>query len=67
MSIDSNLNDCWLISTVGGCSPRARSRARSRILHAPWWQTLEVLLYAVVVNDAIKVVMIKWRIRAAVA
>jgi hypothetical protein len=36
-------------------------------LHAPWWQTLEVLLYAVVVNDAIKVVMIKWRIRAAVA
>ena len=115
MSIDSTLNDCGLISTVGGCSPRARSRARSRILHAqsataqsaddslsykgktflsaiaadaitgtvltfaglpgltplPWWQTLEVFLYAMVaclvVNDAIKVLMIKWRIPAAVA
>ncbi len=37
----------------------------------PWWQTLAVFLYALVscllLNDAIKVVMIKWRIPAAVA
>jgi H+-transporting ATPase len=37
----------------------------------PWWQTLAVFLYAMVaclvLNDAIKVVMIKWRIPTAVA
>ena len=37
----------------------------------PWWQTLAVFLYAMVsclvLNDAIKLVMIKWRIPTAVA
>jgi H+-transporting ATPase len=37
----------------------------------PWWQTLAVFLYAMIscllLNDAIKVVMIKWRIPTAVA
>jgi len=37
----------------------------------PWWQTLAIFAYAMVaclvVNDAIKVAMIKWRVPAAVA
>jgi H+-transporting ATPase len=37
----------------------------------PWWQTLAVFLYAMIscllLNDAIKVLMIRWRIPAAVA
>jgi len=37
----------------------------------PWWQTLTVFVYAMVacliVNDSIKVAMIKWRIPAAAA
>jgi len=37
----------------------------------PWWQTLAVFLYAMVsclvLNDAMKVVLIKWRIPTAVA
>jgi H+-transporting ATPase len=37
----------------------------------PWWQTLALFLYAMLfslfLNDAIKVLMIKWRIPAAVA
>jgi len=36
----------------------------------PWWQTLAVFLYAMIscllLNDAIKVVMIKWRVPTAV-
>jgi len=37
----------------------------------PWWQTLAIFAYAMVsclvVNDAVKVAMIKWRVRAAAA
>ena len=37
----------------------------------PWWQTLEVFIYAVVacigVNDAVKVAMIKWHVLKGVA
>ena len=41
------------------------------LMPLPWWQTLAVFGYAMVsclvVNDTIKVVMIKWRVPAAVA
>jgi H+-transporting ATPase len=41
------------------------------LLPLPWWQTLAILGYAMasclVVNDAIKVVMIRWRVPLAVA
>jgi H+-transporting ATPase len=41
------------------------------LMPLPWWQTLAILGYAMaaclVVNDAIKVAMIKWRIPLAVA
>ena len=41
------------------------------LMPLPWWQTLAVFAYAMVaclvVNDAIKVAMIKWRVPAAVA
>lgn len=41
------------------------------LMPLPWWQTLAILGYAMVaclvVNDAIKVVMIKWRVPLAVA
>jgi hypothetical protein len=37
----------------------------------PWWQTLAVFVYAMVsclvLNDAVKVAMIKWRVLNAVA
>jgi hypothetical protein len=37
----------------------------------PWWQTLAIFIYAMVsclvVNDAVKVAMIKWRVPAAAA
>ena len=37
----------------------------------PWWQTLAIFAYAMlsclVVNDAVKVAMIKWRVPTAVA
>jgi len=36
----------------------------------PWWQTLEIFVYAMVsclvINDAVKVAMIKWRVPNAV-
>jgi hypothetical protein len=38
------------------------------LMPLPWWQTLTVLGYAIVsclvVNDALKVAMIKWRVPA---
>ena len=41
------------------------------LLPLPWWQTLAIFVYAMtsclVVNDAVKVAMIKWRGSAAVA
>ena len=41
------------------------------LLPLPWWQTLEIFVYAMVsclvVNDAVKVAMIKWRVPAGVA
>jgi hypothetical protein len=41
------------------------------LLPLPWWQTLAIFAYAVVsclvVNDALKVAMIKWRVPTAVA
>ena len=41
------------------------------LMPLPWWQTLAIFAYAMasclVVNDAVKVVMIKWRVPAAVA
>ena len=41
------------------------------LLPLPWWQTLAIFAYAMVsclvVNDAVKVAMIKWRVPAAVA
>jgi H+-transporting ATPase len=41
------------------------------LMPLPWWQTLSLLAYAMVscliVNDALKVVMIKWRVPTAVA
>jgi H+-transporting ATPase len=41
------------------------------LMPLPWWQTLAVFGYAMVsclvVNDAAKVAMIKWRVPAAVA
>jgi len=41
------------------------------LLPLPWWQTLAIFAYAMisclVVNDAVKVVMIKWRASAAMA
>jgi len=41
------------------------------LMPLPWWQTLAILGYAtvacLVVNDAIKVVMIRWRVPSAVA
>jgi hypothetical protein len=41
------------------------------LLPLPWWQTLAIFAYALVsclvVNDAVKVAMIKWRVPNAVA
>jgi hypothetical protein len=41
------------------------------LMPLPWWQTLAIFVYAMVsclvVNDAVKVVMIKWRVLNAVA
>jgi hypothetical protein len=41
------------------------------LMPLPWWQTLAIFVYAMVsclvVNDAVKVVMIKWRVFNAVA
>jgi hypothetical protein len=41
------------------------------LMPLPWWQTLGVLVYALVaclgVNDAVKVAMIKWLVPNAVA
>jgi len=41
------------------------------LMPIPWWQTLGIFFYAMVtclvVNDSIKVVMIKWLVPAAVA
>ncbi|MBZ0095762.1 MAG: HAD-IC family P-type ATPase, partial [Sulfuricella sp.] len=41
------------------------------LMPLPWWQTLGIFAYAMVacliVNDAVKVAMIKWRVPAAVA
>jgi hypothetical protein len=41
------------------------------LLPLPWWQTLAIFAYAMVsclvVNDAVKVAMIKWRVPNAVA
>ena len=41
------------------------------LMPLPWWQTLVIFAYAMfsclVVNDVVKVAMIKWRIPAAVA
>ena len=41
------------------------------LLPLPWWQTLAIFAYAgvscLVVNDAVKVAMIKWRVPTAVA
>ena len=41
------------------------------LMPLPWWQTLAIFGYAMVsclvVNDAIKVAMIKWRVPLAVA
>ena len=41
------------------------------LLPLPWWQTLAIFAYAMVsclvVNDSVKVAMIKWRVPAAVA
>jgi hypothetical protein len=41
------------------------------LLPLPWWQTLAIFAYALVaclvVNDTVKVVMIKWRAPAAIA
>lgn len=41
------------------------------LMPLPWWQTLAIFTYAMVsclvVNDAVKVAMIKWRVPAAVA
>jgi H+-transporting ATPase len=40
------------------------------LLPLPWWQTLSVFVYSMVsclvLNDALKVAMIKWRVPAAV-
>lgn len=41
------------------------------LMPLPWWQTLAIFAYAMVsclvVNDAVKVAMIKWRVHAAAA
>ena len=41
------------------------------LMPLPWWQTLAIFAYAgiscLVVNDAVKVAMIKWRVPTAVA
>lgn len=41
------------------------------LMPLPWWQTLAIFAYAMgsclVVNDALKIAMIKWRVPAAVA
>jgi hypothetical protein len=41
------------------------------LMPLPWWETLAIFAYAMfsclVVNDAVKVAMIKWRIPTAVA
>lgn len=41
------------------------------LMPLPWWQTLAIFAYAMVaclvVNDAVKVAMIKWRVPSAVA
>jgi H+-transporting ATPase len=41
------------------------------LMPLPWWQTLAILVYAMiaclVVNDAVKVAMMKWRVPAAAA
>jgi magnesium-transporting ATPase (P-type) len=41
------------------------------LMPLPWWQALEVFVYAMVsclvLNDAVKVAMIKWRVQAAAA
>ena len=40
------------------------------LMPLPWWQTLAIFVYAMVaclvVNDALKVAMIKWRVVSAV-
>ncbi len=40
------------------------------LLPLPWWQTLAIFAYALVsclaINDAVKVLMIKWRVPAAI-
>jgi uncharacterized protein (DUF983 family) len=41
------------------------------LMPLPWWQTLAIFVYAMVaclvLNDAVKVAMIKWRVLKAVA
>jgi H+-transporting ATPase len=41
------------------------------LMPLPWWQTLAIFTYAMVscllINDAMKVVLIRWRIPTAVA
>jgi H+-transporting ATPase len=41
------------------------------LMPLPWWQTLAIFAYAMVacliVNDAVKVAMIKWRVPVALA
>ncbi len=41
------------------------------LMPLPWWQTLAIFTYAMlaclVVNDAIKIAMIKWRVPSAMA
>jgi plasma-membrane proton-efflux P-type ATPase len=41
------------------------------LMPLPWWQTLSIFVYAMasclIVNDALKVVMIKWRVPTAIA
>ena len=41
------------------------------LMPLPWWQTLAILAYAMVaclvLNDAVKVAMIRWLVPAAVA
>jgi hypothetical protein len=47
------------------------AHALPRLMPLPWPQTLAILGYAVisclVVNDAVRVVMIKWRVPTAIA
>jgi H+-transporting ATPase len=41
------------------------------LMPLPWWQTLAIFVYAMVsclvVNDAVKVALIKWRVPSAVS